>query len=206
MDCLKTQYTTEAFALSDIIRIKKKSTRENVPKRAYFCRLCNFWHLTSQSDKLEERLNTKIAELQEEVKVLKAERELFKKTSKEEKAMVKADARLIELNTRNNALQKRNKAITKDNHDLIAKNYQLQKKLDSESKTMKAKARELEFISQIIRDGSGTAKVEESYLKSMLENPLMKDEDFELHCLSLTEKTYLAMGFNSFVIRLKSEK
>jgi hypothetical protein len=130
MECLKTQYTTEAFALGDIARIKKKSTRDNIPKRAYFCRLCNFWHLTSRADKLEERLNAKIAELQEEVKTLKAELELFKKTSTEEKALVKADVRVKELNDRNHTLQKRNKAITKDNQDLIAKNYQLQKKLD----------------------------------------------------------------------------
>ena len=48
---------------------------------------------------------------------------------------------------------------------------------------MKAKAHELEFISQIHRDGSGTSPVEKSYLKSMLKNSLMKDENFELHRL-----------------------
>lgn len=68
---------------------------------------------------------------------------------------------------------------------------------------MKKKAHELEFISQIERDGSGTTKVEESYLKSMLENPLMKDTDFELHRLSLSEKTFIAFNFNAFVVRLK---
>lgn len=69
---------------------------------------------------------------------------------------------------------------------------------------MKKKAHQLEFISQIHRDGSGTSKVKESYLKSMLENTLMKDEDFELHCLSLTEKTFIAFNFNAFVVRLRS--
>ena len=68
---------------------------------------------------------------------------------------------------------------------------------------MKKKAHELEFISQIHRDGSGTSKVKEDYLKSMLENTLMKDEYFELYCLSLTEKTYIAFSFNAFVVRLK---
>lgn len=68
---------------------------------------------------------------------------------------------------------------------------------------MKKKAHELEFISQIKRDGSGTTKVKESYLKAMLENSLMKDEDFELHCLSLTEKTFIAFNFNAFVVRVK---
>lgn len=65
------------------------------------------------------------------------------------------------------------------------------------------KAHELEFISQIKRDGSGTKKVAKSYLKAMLENPLMKKEDFRLHCLSITEKTFIAFNFNVFVVRIK---
>ena len=70
---------------------------------------------------------------------------------------------------------------------------------------MKKKAHELDFISQINRDGSGTTEVSESYLKSMLENKLMKDEDFEVSCLSLSEGTFIATNFNSFVVRLKKE-
>jgi len=68
---------------------------------------------------------------------------------------------------------------------------------------MKMKAHQLEFISQIKRDGSGTTKVKKSYLKAMLENSFMKDEDFELHCLSLTEKTFVAFNFNAFVVRVR---
>ncbi len=68
---------------------------------------------------------------------------------------------------------------------------------------MKKKAHELEFISQIKRDGLGVTSVKESYLKSMLENPLMKDSDFDLHTLSLTEKTFIAFNFNAFVVRVK---
>lgn len=71
---------------------------------------------------------------------------------------------------------------------------------------MKAKPHELIFISQIHRDGSGTSPVPESYLTAMLENKFMKDEPFELNRLSLTEDTYIASGFNSFVVKLKSEK
>ena len=67
---------------------------------------------------------------------------------------------------------------------------------------MKAKASELEFISQINRDGNGTTKVIESYLKAMMEGPFMKEEEFELNCLSITEGTYIASGFNSFVVKL----
>ncbi len=70
---------------------------------------------------------------------------------------------------------------------------------------MEKLAKELKFISQINRDGSGTAPVREDYLKAMLENSLMKDEKFELHCLSMTEKTYVAFNFNAFVVQLKTE-
>jgi len=68
---------------------------------------------------------------------------------------------------------------------------------------MKFKAEHLEFISQINRNGIGTIPVPETYLKAMLENKLMKDEYFELHVLSLTEKTYIAFNFNAFVVKLK---
>lgn len=68
---------------------------------------------------------------------------------------------------------------------------------------MKAKASELIFISQIKRDGSGTKKVSKKYLKTMLENPLMIDNFFELHHLSLSEKTFIAINFNAFVVKLK---
>jgi hypothetical protein len=64
-------------------------------------------------------------------------------------------------------------------------------------------AHELEFISQIKRDGSGTHPVEESYLKAMHENKLMKNDPFHLVCLSMTEKTYIAFCFNAFVVRIK---
>lgn len=68
---------------------------------------------------------------------------------------------------------------------------------------MEKTASELIFISQIKRDGSGVLKVRKSYLKCMLENPLCKNDLFKLTCLSLTEKTYIASGFNSFVVKLK---
>jgi len=65
------------------------------------------------------------------------------------------------------------------------------------------KAHELEFISIINRDGSGTKPVEESYLKAMLENPLMKDSYFKVYPLSISEKTFIAINFNAFVVKLK---
>ena len=68
---------------------------------------------------------------------------------------------------------------------------------------MKKLAHELEFISQIKRDGSGVTKVKKRYLKAMCENPSMNE--FELKCLSITEKTYIAFNFNAFIVRIKSE-
>lgn len=65
---------------------------------------------------------------------------------------------------------------------------------------MKIQGSKLEFISWIRRDGSGTDKVEESLIE------LMQDEYFELNGLSMTEKTFIASGFNSFVVRMKEEK
>jgi len=68
---------------------------------------------------------------------------------------------------------------------------------------MKKKANQLIFISQIKRDGSGTKKVKKSELDCMLNNELCKNDKFKLHQLSLSEETFIAHGFNSFVVRLK---
>jgi hypothetical protein len=70
---------------------------------------------------------------------------------------------------------------------------------------MQKTASELIFISQINRDGSGTSPVPEDYIKHMVENKL-NDRPFHISRLSLTEKTYIAMGFNSFVVKLKEEE
>lgn len=68
---------------------------------------------------------------------------------------------------------------------------------------MKLQAKDMIFISQINRDGSGTTPVSESYLDTMLNNPLCKNDVFKVRRLSLSEDTYIAMGFNSFVVKLK---
>lgn len=71
---------------------------------------------------------------------------------------------------------------------------------------MKLKAKDLEFISWINRDGSGTKPVPDSMLDMMLNNKFAKDELFNLTTLSLTEKTFIASNFNSFVVRLKNNE
>lgn len=64
----------------------------------------------------------------------------------------------------------------------------------------KRKGYELEFISQIERDGSGTKHVKESYLE------FLNAETFRINALSFTHKTFIASGFNSFVVTLKENK
>lgn len=66
-------------------------------------------------------------------------------------------------------------------------------------KKTKKKSTDLEFISQIKRDGSGTIPVKEEYIKYLDES----NHYFNIFCLSLSEKTYIANGFNSFIVRLK---
>lgn len=68
---------------------------------------------------------------------------------------------------------------------------------------MTKKANELIFISQINRDGSGTTPVSEEYLRVLTENKLSKDDDFKMTCLSITNQTWIATNFNSFVVKIK---
>jgi hypothetical protein len=72
---------------------------------------------------------------------------------------------------------------------------------------MKKLAKELEFISQIKRDGSGTTPISKEHLDFLLERDTISNnkEFFTLHCLSITEKTFIAFNFNAYVVRLKDE-
>ena len=59
-----------------------------------------------------------------------------------------------------------------------------------------AKGKNLEFISCIKRDGSGTVPVDS----------VSKDLDrtnFKLTCLSITNGTFIASEFNSYVVKIK---
>ena len=68
---------------------------------------------------------------------------------------------------------------------------------------MKRKAKDLIFISQIKRDGSGTEPVPEEMLENMLNNKFSKDDNFTINVLSMSNKTFIASGFNSFIVKLK---
>ena len=62
---------------------------------------------------------------------------------------------------------------------------------------MKKKGKDLIFISSIKGDGSGTGMVK----KRLIE--LIQDDYFKINPLSITNETFIASGFNSFVVKLK---
>jgi hypothetical protein len=65
---------------------------------------------------------------------------------------------------------------------------------------MRYKGAQLIFISQINRDGSGVEQISEGYLK------ILQKEVFEVIGLSLSQNTYIAHGFNAFVVRIRESK
>ena len=64
---------------------------------------------------------------------------------------------------------------------------------------MKKKAKKLKFISRIKADGSGTEPIP----KGLLENTPLLEKKLKLTCLSMSKGTYIASGFNTFVVKLK---
>ena len=62
---------------------------------------------------------------------------------------------------------------------------------------MKYRGNQLIFISQIKRDGSGVEEISADYLK------LLQKEEFKVIILSMSQHTYIAHGFNSFVVRIR---
>lgn len=65
---------------------------------------------------------------------------------------------------------------------------------------MKANGKELIFISRILRDGTGVDLIEDQDLMMHV-----RETVFDLSSLSLTQKTYIASEFNSYVVRKKEE-
>lgn len=66
---------------------------------------------------------------------------------------------------------------------------------------MKKSAKELVFISRINRNGKGVKEVDLDYEFYLIQ----RNEMFDLYQLSLTEKTFIAIGFNSFVVKIKDK-
>lgn len=59
---------------------------------------------------------------------------------------------------------------------------------------MRKKAQQLEYISQINRNGKGTSKVS----KSKLQYLNMENASYYLRCLSISEKTFIDFNFSAF--------
>ena len=70
---------------------------------------------------------------------------------------------------------------------------------------MTRKPNELIFISRINRDGSGVMLISESH-NILLQQTKYLETMFEMHSLSVTEDTWIACGFNSYVVKLKETK
>jgi hypothetical protein len=75
---------------------------------------------------------------------------------------------------------------------------------------MRLKGKHLEFISLIKRDGSGVIPIPTQWTNksghAKTDDMSYCDEDeFDLICLSATEKTYIASEVNSFVVKIKSD-
>ena len=68
--------------------------------------------------------------------------------------------------------------------------------------------KELEFISLVKRDGSGTIPVgtewnQDSRHPKTDDISYLDNEKFKINAISLTYKTYIASGFNTWVVKLK---
>lgn len=73
---------------------------------------------------------------------------------------------------------------------------------------MKHFGKDLDFISWIKRDGSGTIMIGSEWDSSKdypkVDDVSYLDNDlFDLGILSLTNQTFIASGFNSFVVKIK---
>lgn len=64
----------------------------------------------------------------------------------------------------------------------------------------RAKGSELDFITCIKRDGSGVTGA--AHIPEMID--AHQNDEFILHRLSITEDTWIAIGFNSFIVKLKN--
>ena len=72
LTCKKVKFVNDQESLKKLSFIQEKSKRKVIPVRAYLCKYCNKWHLTSRLDTFElqkenERLKSKILELQKEL-------------------------------------------------------------------------------------------------------------------------------------------
>lgn len=75
------------------------------------------------------------------------------------------------------------------------------KTIASNPNGLKKKASELIFISQINRDGNGLKVLSDAEAKELSDDKLF--DTYAMHHLSISEGTCLAIGFNSYVVKIK---
>lgn len=137
-ECHKTKYANESEANKDVERIRKTSTRSNVPIRSYFCQICSGWHLTSK----EPHIVAKLKEVSKEADILKAENKrllaehktltaenkvLRDRNQQEAVKFIRRDQEIITLNQTILAKNKLIKTLMNDNSGLISKIIALRK-------------------------------------------------------------------------------
>ncbi len=126
--CKKVKFATNADADFYIKKLGATSSRKKIPTRAYFCRHCNAWHLTSQQNKEVEELNNTIINLRNELAAAKQENEILRrKNNKEENITIKTDQRILTLNRAVTKHQQLIKKLRKSHSELITKLVQYQK-------------------------------------------------------------------------------
>lgn len=66
---------------------------------------------------------------------------------------------------------------------------------------MKILGKDLIFISQINRDGKGVTLVDDELIKGHI----IDNDEFKVKRLSMSHDTYIASGFNSYVVKIKNK-
>ncbi len=62
---------------------------------------------------------------------------------------------------------------------------------------MKALGKELIFIGRIEGDGNKITSIKDKDMR------LFDDDKFKINCLSMTNRTFIASGFNTYVVKFK---
>jgi len=120
--CTKVKYSTQAFALQDIVRIQARSKENKYPINTYLCPNCHCWHLTSQGQiefSIEDKLKKKIERLQDRIAKLQMKpaktgtieqldriKSLEDKLSKQGIKMAALKNEIFRLHTENNTLKR----------------------------------------------------------------------------------------------------
>lgn len=70
---------------------------------------------------------------------------------------------------------------------------------------MRLEAKNLIFISKILRDGSGVELCTEADNVKLTEGEYTKNELYDILHLSITQETYIAKNTNVYVVKLKNK-